>query len=49
MAKNIRGFWENLSEYHFLNMIVNVDCFGDLKCEYYCECYPEILLEVSLK
>ena len=25
MAKNIRGFLENLFEYYFLNVIVNVD------------------------
>ena len=44
MAKNIRGFLENLTDY-FLNIIVNVNFFGDLKFEY----YPEILLQVSLK
>ena len=33
----------------FLNIIVNVNFFSDLKFEYYCECYPEILLQVSLK
>ena len=49
MAKNIRGFLENLFEYYFLNIIVNVNFFGDLKFEYYCEYYPEILLQVSLK
>ena len=48
MAKNIRGFLENLFEYYFLNIIVNVN-FSDLKFEYYCEYYPEILLQVSLK
>ena len=32
MAKNIRGFLENLTDY-FLNIIVNF--FGDLKFEYY--------------
>ena len=49
MAKNIRGFSENLLEYYFLNIIVNVNFFSDLKFEYYCEYYPEILLQVSLK
>ena len=48
-AKNIRGFLENLFEYYFLNIIVNVNFFSDLKFEYYCEYYPEILLQVSLK
>ena len=48
MAKNIRGFLENLFEYYFLNIIVNVNFFSDLKFEYYCEYYPEILLQVSL-
>ena len=49
MAKNIGGFLENLFEYYFLNIIVNVNFFSDLKFEYYCEYYPEILLQVSLK
>ena len=49
MAKNIRGFLENLFEYYFLNIIVNVNFFSDLKFEYYCEYYPEILLQVSLQ
>ena len=49
MAKNIRGFLENLFEYYFLNIIMNVNFFSDLKFEYYCEYYPEILLQVSLK
>ena len=31
MAKNIRGFWENLFEYIFLNIIVNLNFFSDLK------------------
>ena len=35
MAKNTRGFLENLFEYYFLNIIVNVNFFGDLKFEYY--------------
>ena len=33
MAKNITGFLENLPDY-FLNTIVNVNFFGDLKFEY---------------
>ena len=49
MAKNIRGFLENLFEYYFLNIIVNVNFFSYLKFEYYCEYYLEILLQVSLK
>ena len=49
MAKNIRGFLETLSEYFFFNVIVNVNFFSDLKFEYYCDHYPEILLQVSLK
>ena len=31
MAKIIRGFLENLFEYYFLNIIVNVNFFSDLK------------------
>ena len=34
VAKNIRDFLENLTDY-FLNIIVNVNFFGDLKSEYY--------------
>ena len=49
MAKNIRGFLENLFEYYFLNIIVNVNFFSDLKFEYYCEYYTEIMLQESLK
>ena len=49
MAKNIRGFLENLFEYYFLNIIVNVNFFSDLKFEYYCEYYHERLPQVSLK
>ena len=49
IAKNIRGSLENLCEYYVLNIIVNVNFFSDLKFEYYCEYYPEILLQVSLK
>ena len=33
-GKNIRGFLENLT-YYFLNIIVNVNFFDDLKHEYY--------------
>ena len=33
MAKNIRGFLENLTD-NFLNIIVNFNFFGDLKFEY---------------
>ena len=49
MAKNIRGFLENLFEYYFLNVIVNVNFFSDLKIAYYCAYYLEILLQVNLK
>ena len=49
MAKNIRGFLENLFEYYFLNIIVNVKFFSDLKFEYYYDYYPEKLLQVSFK
>ena len=34
MAKLIRGFLDNLTD-NFLNMIVNVNVFGDLNFEYY--------------
>ena len=34
MKKNIRGLLENLTDY-FLNIIVNVNFFSDLKFEYY--------------
>ena len=49
MAKNIRGFLENLLEYYFFNITVNVNVFSDLKYEYYCEYNPQILLQESLK
>ena len=49
MAKNITDFLEILFEYHFLNIIMNVNSFSDLKFERYCEYYPGILLQVSLK
>ena len=48
-GKNIRGFLENFFEYYFLNIIVNVNFFSDLKFECYYEYYHEILLKVSLK
>ena len=44
IAKNIRDFLENLFEYFFLNIIVDLTFFSDLKFEYYCEYYSEILL-----
>ena len=31
MAKNIRRFLENLFEYYFLNIIVNITFLSDLK------------------
>ena len=34
MAKNNRGFLENLTD-SFLNIIVNVNFFGDLEFKYY--------------
>ena len=49
MAKILRVFLENLFEYYFLNIIVSVNFFSDLKFEYYCEYYPEILLQLSFK
>ena len=49
MAKIIRDFLENLFEYYFFNIIVNVNLFSDLKFEYYREYYPEILLRASHK
>ena len=36
MAKNIRGFLENLTDY-FLNIIMNVNFFDDFNFEYYWE------------
>ena len=48
MAKNIRDFLENLFEYYFLSIILNVNFFSDLKFEYYCEYFPEILLQVTV-
>ena len=50
MAKNILEVsWRFLFEFYFLNIIVKVNFFSDLKLEYYCEYYPEILLQPSLK
>ena len=49
VANSIRAFLDNLIEYYFLSIITNVNFFSDLKFEYYCEYYPEILLQVSLK
>ena len=43
------GILENLFEYYFLNIVANINFFSDLKFEYYCEYYFEILLQVSLK
>ena len=40
---------KNLFEFYFLNIIVNVNFFSNLKLEYYYEYFPEILLKVSLK
>ena len=34
IAKNTKGFLENLTD-SFLNIVVNVNFFGDLKFEYY--------------
>ena len=48
MEKDIRGFLESLTDC-FLNIIVNVNFFGDLKFEYYWEHYPVILLQVLNK
>ena len=44
MAKNIRGFLENLFEYQYFNIIVNANFFSNFKFEYYCEYYPVILV-----
>ena len=49
MTKNIRGFMENLFEFFFLNITLNVDFINDLKFEYYCEYYSETVLQKSLK
>ena len=49
MAKNITDFLENLLEYDFLNIFVNVNFFSVLKFEYCCHYYPKIQLQESLK
>ena len=52
MAKffyNNISFLETFFEYYLLNIIVNVSFFSELNLECYCEYYPEILLQVSLK
>ena len=49
MAKDIRSFLENYLNSNFLNIIVNINFFSDVKFEYYCEYCPEIMLQVSLK
>ena len=49
MAKSIGGVLENLLGYYFLDIIVNLNFFIDLKFEYYCEYYLEVLLQESLK
>ena len=40
---------ENLFDYYFWNIIVNSNFFSDIKFEYYCDYYPEILLQESPK
>ena len=47
MAEDIRSCLETLFEYQFLSIIVNVNFVSDLKFEYYCDYYPEILLQVN--
>ena len=50
ILKILEVFLVNLLDFlFFLNIIVNVNFFSDLKFEYYCEYYPEKLLQVSLK
>ena len=53
MAKNIRGFLENLFEYSFLNIIVNINFFSDLKIEITVsttlKCYYKKTLNKKLK
>ena len=49
MAKTIRNFLETLFQYYFLNIIVNVTFFSELKFKYYCDYHPEMLPQVSLK
>ena len=45
MEKKIGGFFKNLFEYYFLNIIVNVSFFSDLKFGCYCEYHPKMLLQ----
>ena len=47
--KTLEVFWRLYLNIVFLNIIVNVNFFSDLKFEYYCEYYPGILLQVRLK
>ena len=50
MAKNIIDFLETLFEYYFLNIVLNVIVnVSHLIFKRYCQYYPEILLQVSLK
>ena len=49
MGKYMSDLLENWFEYYFLNVTVKVNFFSDLKLEHYCEYFPEILLQVSLK
>ena len=42
--KTFEIFWRLYLNIVFLNIIVNVNFFSDLKFEYYCEYYPEIFL-----
>ena len=49
MTKDIISFFENLFEYYFFNIIVNVKLLSLFKFEYCCNYYPEILLQVNLK
>ena len=44
----IEVFWRLYLKIFFFNIIVNANFFSDLKFEYYCEYYPEILLQLSL-
>ena len=49
MEIKLEVFWRLDLNIIFLNVIVNVNFFSDLKFEYHCEYYLEILLEVSHK
>ena len=49
MAKKIRAILENLFEYYFLNISVNINFFSDLKFKHYREYNSEILLQVNHK